>query len=131
MALKPKLPHPHQAEIDRLAAQILPKVRVMPFAQNTREPWLGNATVDKTVIATLELCFDLADAERRANAPALEEPVVVEEPTVEEPVIETETLPLDKPVVETPAVETPATETPVVETTAEEAPATTPDPQTP
>lgn len=59
-----KTKNPHQEEIDKLATRILPRVRAMPFAINHREPWLGNAAVDKAVIATIETCFALADEDR-------------------------------------------------------------------
>jgi hypothetical protein len=65
MADLPKAPpNPHQESIDKLAGRVLPIIRAMPFAQNRKEPWLGNATVDKAVIATITTCFALADQDR-------------------------------------------------------------------
>lgn len=58
--------NPYQDAIDRLAVRILPRVRAMPFAVNSREPWLGNTTVDKAVIATIEACFAIADEDKAA-----------------------------------------------------------------
>jgi hypothetical protein len=82
MAQLPKAPpNPHQESIDKLANRVLPLVRAMAFAQNRKEPWLGNATVDKAVIATIETCFALADQDRllAAQQAAPVEPPVEEE----------------------------------------------------
>jgi hypothetical protein len=76
-----KMPNPHQEEIDKLAIRVLPIVRAMPFAMNRKEPWLGNAAVDKAVIATLEVCFALADQDRNIIQPVAE--ALLEETTVE------------------------------------------------
>ncbi len=68
MANVKKAPNPHQAAIDNLTARVLPRVRAMPFAKNSREPWLGNATVDKSVLATIETIFAIADEDAAAAA---------------------------------------------------------------
>jgi hypothetical protein len=98
---KTKVPevNPHQDAINRLAAQVLPRVRQMPFAKNSREPWLGNAAVDKAVIATIETIFALAD-ETKAAADAMSVPSVTDaEPApASEPV--TEPAALSEPQVE-------------------------------
>ncbi len=81
MAIKTPPPNPHQEAINNLASRVLPRVRALPFAKNTREPWLGNVTVDKAVLATIEAIFAIAD-EDAAKAAA---PVIVEatgEPSV-------------------------------------------------
>lgn len=83
MATKPAPPNPHQEAINNLVARVLPRVRAMPFAKNTREPWLGNATVDKAVLATIEAIFAIADEDA---AKAAEPPVI--ETTAETPVVE-------------------------------------------
>ncbi len=70
MANIKKAPNPHQAAIDNLAARVLPRVRALPFAKNNREPWLGNATVDKAVLATIEAIFAIADEDAKAAPPA-------------------------------------------------------------
>lgn len=87
------MPNPHQESIDKLVNRVLPIVRSMSFAQNRKEPWLGNATVDKAVIATIETCFAIADQDRlqaqaefkaESEEPTAEEPLVLE-PPVEQP----------------------------------------------
>ena len=82
--------NPHQDEIDKLVSRILPRIRTMEFAINHREPWLGNTTVDKTVIATIEACFTLADEDRNkpqeVSLPELDEPKSLD--TTSEPVVE-------------------------------------------
>lgn len=78
-------PNPHQESIDKLVNRVLPIVRAMPFAQNRKEPWLGNVTVDKAVVATIEACFTIADQDRAAAQSATEEPGA-EESVAEEPV---------------------------------------------
>jgi hypothetical protein len=82
MADKTAPPNPHQASIDKLVNRVLPIVRALPFAINRKEPWLGNAAVDKAVIATITTCFAIADQDRAAaeSAPLTSEP----EPIIEE-----------------------------------------------
>lgn len=83
MANKTPPPNPHQDAINNLAARVLPRVRAMPFAKNTREPWLGNTAVDKAVLATIETIFAIADEDAAKAA----EPVVIET-TAQPPVVE-------------------------------------------
>jgi hypothetical protein len=80
------MPNPHQEAIDKLVNRVLPLVRAMSFAQNRKEPWLGNATVDKAVIATIETCFAIADQDRmqaQAEFKAESEETLELEPVVE------------------------------------------------
>lgn len=72
MAIKPAPPNPHQEAINNLYARVLPRVRALPFAKNTREPWLGNATVDKSVLATIETIFAIADEDAKNAQPVIE-----------------------------------------------------------
>jgi hypothetical protein len=71
----PLPPNPHQDAINNLVNRVLPRVRAMPFAKNNREPWLGNATVDKAVLATIEIIFAIADEDAAAKTA---EPTVIE-----------------------------------------------------
>lgn len=75
--------NPHREAIDQLVNRVLPIVRAMPFAVNRKEPWLGNAMVDKAVIATIETCFALAAQDKAAEdaAPENETETVPEELT--------------------------------------------------
>jgi hypothetical protein len=57
----------HQEEIDKLVQRVLPRVRAMAFAKNPKHPWLGNPTVDKAVLATIETCFLLGEEDRIAR----------------------------------------------------------------
>jgi hypothetical protein len=66
-------PHPHQDAINNLMVRVLPRVKALPFAQNQKEPWLGNTTVDKTVLATIETIFNLADEDRVSNIKRFDE----------------------------------------------------------
>jgi hypothetical protein len=66
-------PHPHQEAINNLAARVLPRVKALPFAQNQKEPWLGNTAVDKAVLATIETIFNIADEDRAANIKRFDE----------------------------------------------------------
>lgn len=83
MANKPAAPNPHQEAINNLVSRVLPRVRAMPFAKNNREPWLGNVTVDKAVLATVETIFAIADE----DAAKASEPAIIET-TGETPVVE-------------------------------------------
>lgn len=79
--------NPHQEAINNLLLRVLPRVRQLPFAKNEKHPWLGNATVDKAVLATITTIFMLADEDRAA---AVEVEVEVEPPVIEEPAFEEE-----------------------------------------